>query len=381
MSCVPALELLKLYCIEAFCNLIENKRNTIVFFVFLTLSFTGIITVDSLIFSVSQKAESELKISGDNTVTVKFPSHLSIDFLSSLFEKSQFEIMFFKKAFLVVSDTPFSDNVETVMGVNSEQIKKWKIETDGVFTGNAVIVSSEQLIDTQKKLYINSIPFNVIGVRKKKITHFLDSLGLKSTDIHAKYFIPLETLNRLTLKHTADSIELTTKRKILVSDLEEIKELLSSHEIMDYVITSYLDAKETVRNVMVRFSLVTNFVYIILTSISLIVVSTICRRNFQLRGTEFALKIIHGIGGNSLICIVILETLIVNLLCLITSLKLCLILFTFLMPLLNSEFHLRFDMIGCALFIVTATCCITSILTGRRFLNKDPIDIVKHRMI
>lgn len=85
MSCVPALELLKLYCIEAFCNLIENKRNTIVFFVFLTLSFTGIITVDSLIFSVSQKAESELKISGDNTVTVKFPSHLSIDFLSSLF--------------------------------------------------------------------------------------------------------------------------------------------------------------------------------------------------------------------------------------------------------------------------------------------------------
>ena len=150
---------------------------------------------------------------------------------------------------------------------------------------------------------------------------------------------------------------------------------------MDYVITSYLDAKETVQNVMVRFSLLTNFVCIILTSISLIVVSTICRRNFHLRGTEFALRIIHGIGGNSLIYIVILETLIVNLLCLITSLKLCLILFTFLMPLLNSEFHLRFNMIGGALFIVTTTCCITSIVTGIRFLNKDPIDIIKHRMI
>ncbi|HFG3530887.1 TPA: permease, partial [Escherichia coli] len=49
-----------IYINDALLNIYENKKQMLSFVVFLTLSFIGIIITDSLIFSVSKKAEEEL---------------------------------------------------------------------------------------------------------------------------------------------------------------------------------------------------------------------------------------------------------------------------------------------------------------------------------
>lgn len=42
------------------------------FLFFISISFSGVIIVDSLIYSVSLKAEKELNIYGENAVNIKF---------------------------------------------------------------------------------------------------------------------------------------------------------------------------------------------------------------------------------------------------------------------------------------------------------------------
>ena len=66
------------YTSDALQNLYENRKNIILFVIFLVISFTGIIVTDSLIYSVSQKAESELNINGDNVITVNLQKPISL---------------------------------------------------------------------------------------------------------------------------------------------------------------------------------------------------------------------------------------------------------------------------------------------------------------
>lgn len=70
---------------DAFLNLYENRKSFIVFTIFLIISFTGIIMTDSLIYSVSQRAESELKIQGDNVITIDFRTPVTIEKVNSFF--------------------------------------------------------------------------------------------------------------------------------------------------------------------------------------------------------------------------------------------------------------------------------------------------------
>ncbi|STL63758.1 permease [Escherichia coli] len=69
MSCKT--ETVYYYLTEALLNIFENKKQNLAFMLFLSLSFVGIIITDSLIYSVSLKAENELQVYGDKVMHVK----------------------------------------------------------------------------------------------------------------------------------------------------------------------------------------------------------------------------------------------------------------------------------------------------------------------
>lgn len=370
-----------IYLKESILNLLENKRSSLVFFIFLTLSFTGIITIDSMIYSVSKKAETELKIHGENVITIKLPESVSIDFLKKMFSDSKYRVSFSKRFHMRIAGTPFSENVDGVLGVELSKVKRLLGDGYKNFSGNRVIISSDSQYADREYIFINGIPFKVVGVIRKKKTEFLDSLGLSANASDSKYLIPLNTLNRLTLQNTANYVELLKKNEVWDSDIAEVNKVLCAKNIKNFSINSVLDVKETVNKVMNRFSLLTDFVYILLASISVIVICAACRRNFQLRGVEFALKIIHGVDKKFMIRIVMLETLLITLLSLFTSLVLCLMILATLIKLLNAELSLRLTMSGFALFLITGVCCITSNLSGKAFFRKSPVDILKKTIL
>ncbi|HAH9765604.1 TPA: permease, partial [Escherichia coli] len=68
-----------IYINDALLNIYENKKQMLSFVVFLTLSFIGIIITDSLIFSVSKKAEEELKTYGDNIISINIYKQKNIN--------------------------------------------------------------------------------------------------------------------------------------------------------------------------------------------------------------------------------------------------------------------------------------------------------------
>lgn len=73
------------YLKEALLNIIENRRQNFAFLVFLSLSFIGIIITDSLIYSVSLKAEEELKVHSDKVIFVKLYRPKTVGYITEKF--------------------------------------------------------------------------------------------------------------------------------------------------------------------------------------------------------------------------------------------------------------------------------------------------------
>ncbi|HBL7839603.1 TPA: permease, partial [Escherichia coli] len=109
---------LRHYIIEALLNIIENKKQNIAFLIFLLLSFIGIIITDSLIYSVSLKAEEELKVHNDKVVSVKIHQVRIPEDIIKRFSIISDNISFSKHTFLYVGDTPFSGKPLSVIGID-----------------------------------------------------------------------------------------------------------------------------------------------------------------------------------------------------------------------------------------------------------------------
>lgn len=363
---------------DAFLNLYENRKSFIVFTIFLIISFTGIIVTDSLIYSVSQRAESELKIQGDNVITIDFRTPVTIEKVNSFFSSEPYSISFSKRSYLNFGGSPLSEEIHTITGVDPLRIKLWGIKTSKEFTGNVIIFPASK---RQPSSYINGIPFYSVATMNSRSTDFLDSLGLKNNNHSQNIVMPLETMFRFTIDNNIDNVELIKKTEVTNSDITSIMNILTIHGINDYNISSYLDAKETVRNVMNRFSILTNAVYIMLTIMALVVVHTIINRNFQLRNTEFAIKVIHGVNKNIMILVVVIETFIVTIASVCLSLFISYIMKFFLSRLLHAEIVFRFNMVLISLLLVIAVCNISGILSGLSFFKKNPLQILKERML
>ncbi|MCG9430033.1 hypothetical protein LCT58_23305, partial [Escherichia coli] len=97
-----------MYLTEAILNIIENKRNIIVFLVFLVISFSGIAVTDSLIYSTSKKAEEELSLNGHNVITVEFEEVVSDKKINMIFKDANYDLVKTKKMIFSVGESPYN---------------------------------------------------------------------------------------------------------------------------------------------------------------------------------------------------------------------------------------------------------------------------------
>lgn len=365
------------YIIDACFNLKENKRNIVFFLFFLTLSFLGIIIVDSMIFSVANKAEDELKVHNENTVTINFSKPIYKETIVNTFNYENIGLSFYKNLFLSVSGYPSKENQKQVYGVDEYFLSSLGVSPHEDFKGNVVIVDEREEYANNKQVFIGGIPFSIIGVKKIKKTDFLDSLGLNNGALEYKYLIPIETAFRLSLNEKINKVNIIFNDKISNHTIGKIKGDLDKVSNISYSITTFLDVKKTIDNVIERFGLLTNVIYIILNLLSVFFITSICKRNFQLRAKEFSLKIIHGIKSYRILIVVIIETIIVALSGAIFSVILAMLAIDVLSYILGVSLSLRMSMVVISFFVIFINSIFSNVIYGFLFFKKNPIEIIR----
>ncbi|HCQ9025316.1 TPA: hypothetical protein OMI62_004559 [Escherichia coli] len=368
-----------MYISEAFQNLLENKKNIAVILIFFVLSFSGIAVTDSLIYSTSKKAEMELSLSGSNIITIDFNTKVSEKKIDTIFYDESYFISKSKKAPFYTGTSPFSNDIKMVLGTDKIKLSNRGIEIPSLFENNAILIAEEAGHWNDKIIFLNGIPFKIAGEIKNKKTEFLDSLGLSSFRDNINYIIPIETMFRLTLDDTIDTIDVVKDSDINSEDIVKIKKKLIDNNITDFTIRSILDAKEAVGNVLNRFALLTNSVYTLLTVMMLVIIVTVCRRAFQSRSTEFALKVIHGIDKRIIIHTVIIEMILITLAGVFFSIISTIILMHCLSLYLSIALFFRPVMIGLSFLVVIFASYTVGIHSGTYFFKQNPVDLIKSR--
>lgn len=364
-----------MYLSEAIYNITENFKNVIFMMSFLVIGFTGITLTDSLIYSTSLQAQNELNVNGNNTLSIKFNKAHSGRKIQKIFNGMNYKLAMSRELFFNIDISPFSDNVSKIIGVDEYKLKDMTYEAIDRFSGNVVVISDELLI--RDNVFVNAVPFKVIGKIKNKRTDFLDSLGISTNKINSNYVIPLKTMHRLVLDDYITGVDLIKQNEITQEDITIVKKLLLNNNIDDYTIHSVLDAKKTVENVFDRFSVLTNSVYILLTGMVVIIVMVSCRRIFQSRTIEFALKVIHGIDKKTIIRIVIIEVLLLTLTSTLLATIVTAILIHILSKMFEMDMHIRLFMISISFMIVMISCYTISVFSGKQFFNINPVSLIK----
>lgn len=370
-----------MYLHEAVRNIVENKRDISVFLLFLIISFCGIAITDSLIYSTSKKAEQELSLNGHNVITVELDEKISEKTIDKLFKNSEYNIAKTKKMIFSVGQSPYSDDLKLVAGTEKKKLYVRKINILHPFSDNVIYYTNSQDDNDAKYLFLNGVPFRVIGNIEKKKTEFLDSLGLSSFGDNVNYIIPLETMFRLTLDDSIDSIDLIKKNSISGDDIDYVRNTLVKGNIKKFSISSPLDAKLAIERVLDRFGLLTNSIYTLLTMMVLFIIVMICRRTFLSRSTEFSLKIIHGIDKAVITRTVIIELIIITFMSLVVSVIVTLIMTYGLSLALGLTLLFRPVMISMAFFLVIFACYVSGVHAGNNFFKQNPIELIKKRSV
>ncbi|EBW7049987.1 hypothetical protein BJH44_004885 [Salmonella enterica subsp. enterica serovar Bredeney] len=369
-----------MYISEAFQNILENKRSIVIFLFFLIMGFSGITVTDSLIYSTSNKAEQELSLNGYNIITVEFDEKVSEKKIDEIFHNAEYFISKSKKVFFTVGVTPYNDDMKIVMGVDKIKLSVRGISVSEPFENNVILYSDNQHYNNAEMFFLDGLPFKPAGKIQKKKTEFLDSLGLDSFRDNVNYIVPLETIFRLTLDDSIDIIDIVKSNEITTYDIEHVKNLLLKQNIGKFSIHSVLDAKLVVDGVLKRFSLLTNSIYTLLTVMMVIIITMVCRKTFQSRSTEFALKLIHGIDKTVIIRTVIIELMIIILGGLFLSILLTMILSYVLSLYLGLTLLFRVGMILLSFLLVMLASYISGIYTGICFFKENPVKLIKNRM-
>ncbi|CAD6176069.1 permease [Escherichia coli] len=358
--------------VESIINTYENRRAFIPFVIFISVSFLGIIITDSLIFSSTVAAQDELKINGDDTLTIYFDEPQDKDKIFNIFNH-QIEVTAEKYAYIKIGETPFKANVRAIHGI--EKIENIILSDDH----NEIIVKDSLFPDDVNEVYLNGLPFKIIKKIEKKRTDFLDSLGLNSNNNTASLFIPLKTLSRLTLSNKINAINLRFDEKISERHLEDVKNILISYNITNYNMHSYMDAKKAVDAVIDRFYVLTNTIYILLFLTSCILTISLCKKNFHYRCTEFAIKIIHGVSPKQIAQITFTETIILIMISVIAS---CFISWLVLYQLSNFvgvAINIRLKLLILTSIMIAMVAIIANIMLGVFLYKRNPLNIIRDR--
>ncbi|HBA7004132.1 TPA: ABC transporter permease [Escherichia coli] len=368
-----------MYLYEACQNLLENKRNIVVILIFFVLSFSGIAVTDSLIYSTAKKAEMELSLSGSNIATVDFNTKVSEKKIDTIFYGEPYLISKSKKVPFYTGTSPFSNEVKIILGTDKIKLSNYGLENVFQFENNMMIVTEGETKGNSKTFFLNGLPFNVVGELKNKKTDFLDSLGLSSFSDKFNYIIPIDTMFRMTLDDTIDTIDIKINKNIDSEDIIKINEKLTNNDVTDFSVRSVLDAKKSVENVLNKFSLLTNSVYILLTLMMLVIIITVCRRAFQSRSTEFALKVIHGIDKKHITRTVIVEMFLLTLMGVGLAVVFTIVLVHCLSLYIGIELFFRPVMILLSFLFVVFASYAVGIRSGIYFFKLNPVDLIKSR--
>lgn len=370
-----------MYLSESINNIIENIRNVIFMITFLVIGFSGIALTDSMIYSTSLQAESELNVNGNDVLSIDFSKAHSGSKIEKIFNGGIFTLSKTKESFFYIGASPFSDDMKLVLGVDAYKLNAIAPGSEQEFKDNVIIVPYDSSLNIDDKLYLNGVPFKVIGKIKKRNTDFLDSLGISTAKFDSRYLIPLKTMYRLVLDDYINSVALIKQKEIESEDIRLVKKILNGNGIDDYSIHSVLDAKKTVENVFNRFAVLTNSVYVMLTFMVVIIVMVSCRKIFQNRTIEFALKVIHGIDKKVIIRIVILEVIIIAFVSSVISVLITMILIFFISHFFQIEMHIRLLMTSVSFLTVIISCYMISIYSGNQFFNINPVSLIKRNSL
>ena len=361
------------YLKEALLNIIENRRQNFAFIVFLSLSFIGIIITDSLIFSVSLKAEEELKVHSDKIIFVKFYRPKTAEYITKKFITVSKVLSFSKNAFLYVGDTPFSGEPFLVNGIDKLGLNTGYMgDLSDKYNGNVAIVNESSPFLGKKQIFINGVPFKIIGVRLNSKTDFLDSLGLKANQSDEHILIPLETMFKMKLDNRVDAV------KIFLDN--NVKRVLYENDIRKFDIVTSLNAKEAVDRVLDRFSLLTNSVYVILTLSASVTCFILSKRSFYSRRVELSLKIIHGTEKKEITVLIIVESLIMLSVCLFISIIYAGGILHIIKYFLDVTISIRATMITISLANVLLVFISSNIIFGRLFFSINPVNAIKGKI-
>ncbi|ENF4694765.1 hypothetical protein ABRQ82_004224 [Escherichia coli] len=375
-SALKKMKILTLF-YEALRNLRENNSVFITFIVFLSISLSGIIITDSLIYSSASAAQKELNIDGDNVVTIKFLTPQKKNSVDKIFKYDGILTKnAYKKLYMRVGKTSLNDELKVIIA--TEQISSNKV----MFTSekNEIVIKKNILPDDLETIYLEGLPFEIIGYVDEKKTDFLDSLGVTPFKFDSDYLISLATAIKLTLNDNIDALDIYFDHKIDLDDISRIKEELSVHSIKDYTIYSYIDAEKTVKKVIDRFSLLTDTIYILLTFSSLIMTIVICKKNFSFRKTEFAVKVIHGVPSFHLSLMVTIETVFITAISFFLSIIISATSLYFLSGIVDISIIMRFHVLILSAIVILIITCLSNIFLSKSFFSKNPLNIIKERI-
>ncbi|MET1578037.1 FtsX-like permease family protein [Yersinia enterocolitica] len=372
-----------IYILEAIISLKENIRYTLTFIVFLSLSFLGVIITDSLIYSVSMQAEKELKSRGNNIISIELYQKGKKDSIAKVLNDFYAKLSYSQRSFLSGGNSPYSDETISVMATDKAGINLIMGDEfdDSLFEGNVAIYNNnnQDISDKPRMIFFNGVPFHIIGVKNKSKAEFLDSLGLSPNNSNEKYYIPLDTLFRFNLDNKIDNVQIIFDKDVTDEMSTAVKNKLKRNNIDKYMITTSLDARMIVERVLNRFSLLTNSIYLLLTITAIISCVVVCKRNFQSRSTEFALKIIHGISYKDIQIVVVIETIFTVIVSLLLSIVISILAIISLSSMLHIAVKIRWLMILISLYTVLMLCFIVNLFYGNKTFKINPVDLIKAR--
>lgn len=335
--------------------------------------------VSSSIDSVRKKAEKELRVTGENVITVDFTEGISNmeynkleryihDHLTSKTGKM-------KKVVLYSGEYPWINDKELFTGVDDVWLTSVQYIGVSSLSGNELITAENQ--KTGHIWYVNSVPFNITGHYRLPDRTFLSGLGLDEVNYRGDNYISLKTAVRYTKNNNIDSIRLIFSRAVNETDILMLNKIIQNVK-GDYKITSVLSARLAVDNVINSFALLYGSTYIVLLLLNIMVSFSTIKRNFLERKTEIALKIIYGIKPSCIFLQFFFESLYLNFFVLITSLIFSyMILFFIFYFLFFSDFIFSTSILLYFFVSSLLSCIVACMLYARKLNSESPVEFLK----
>ncbi|ECQ8982428.1 ABC transporter permease [Salmonella enterica subsp. enterica] len=365
--------------VESFLSLIENKRKNMFFLLFVSITMTASCIISSSIDSVRKQAENELRVTGENIISVDFTEGISGEAYHEL-ERYIHNALTpvtgkMKKVVLFSGEYPWGSDKELFSGVDDVWLSSVSYTGKSSLSGNELITSENQ--KTEHVWYVNAVPFIVAGHYRLPERTFLSGLGLDEVNYGGDNYISFKTAIRYTKNNDVDSVRLIFPRAVNENDI-----LILNKRIQDikggYKITSVLSAKRAVDNVINSFALLYGSTYVVLLLLNIMVSFSTIKRNFLERKTEIGLKVIYGIRPSCILLQFVFESIylvsFVLILSLVFSYMISFFIFDFYF---NSDFAFSTGMLFFFFGSSLLSCVFSCLLYTRKLNAESPVDFLK----